>query len=101
VIILLTERWAVSGEQPPDGPGLSVFLVPPPSDRALLRRFVDLLERHGIEWGLASADVSASNALDFKVTNMTPGSCPPAPSWSGRRSRIGACFTPSWILIRT
>jgi len=57
----LTDRqWAVS----PDKSGTEVFLVPPMPDDARLRRFVELLESQGIEYGFATSPFGATDVTD-------------------------------------
>jgi hypothetical protein len=63
---LADRRWAVSGDQPAGGSGSNVFLMPPPADRALFTRFLDLLGRQGIEWGTAAETVTAHNVVDIR-----------------------------------
>ncbi len=41
------------------------LLVPPPSDGALLTRFTDLLNRHGIEFGFSPAPFQANVVVDL------------------------------------
>jgi hypothetical protein len=57
---LADRRWAVSAQES----DAEVFLVPPPADRPLLARFVDLLNRHGIEVETAGAAFEARDLVD-------------------------------------
>jgi len=53
-------RWAVSEAQS----GAEVFLLPPPADRPLFERFIELLERQGVESSFASGAFEASDVVD-------------------------------------
>lgn len=58
---LADRKWAVQA-------GLSdaeVFLLPPPADRPMFDRFVDLLIRQGIEVGVAATPVQAVDVTDI------------------------------------
>ncbi len=57
---LAGRRWAVTEAQS----GTEAFLLPPQADRSLSDRFVDLLERHGFEMGIAAAPVHATGVTD-------------------------------------
>ena len=53
-------RWAVSAV----GPFNETFLLPPGPDPSRRARFIDLLERHGIEFSVAAGSIDASDVLD-------------------------------------
>ncbi len=53
-------RWALSPEQS----GTEVLLVPPPTDEAGLERFLDLLNRHGLEFKQSVNSIKADDVVD-------------------------------------
>ena len=53
-------RWAVSAA----GPFNETFLLPPGGDPSRRARFIDLLERQGIEFSVAAGPIDASDVLD-------------------------------------
>ena len=53
-------RWAVSAV----GPFNETFLLPPGPDPSRRARFVDLLERQGIEFSVAAGPIDATDVLD-------------------------------------
>ena len=58
---LADHRWAVSD----DAPGPEAFLVPPMNDAAKRSRFLDLLDRQGIEYRIAPVDFVAEDVTDI------------------------------------
>ncbi len=58
---LADRRWAVQAA----GSDAEVFLLPPPPDRPMFDRFVDLLIRQGIEVGIAPTPLQAADVTDI------------------------------------
>ena len=63
---------AVNGDDELTG----TFLMPPNPDRARMDRFVDLLERHAIEYGFALEPVKGTNATDMWGNNTSSVNLP-------------------------
>ena len=53
-------EWAVSA----DRSGSEALVIPPPADRSRFARFLDLLNGHGIEFGLSQNAFTAENTVD-------------------------------------
>ena len=53
-------EWAVSA----DRSGSEVLVIPPPADRSRFARFLELLSRHDIEFGLSQNAFTAENTVD-------------------------------------
>ncbi len=75
---LRDRQWSVGQANGPAGQVVerSVFLVAPTPDESRFRRFVDVLSRQGIEWGVAAEPVTATNVVDIwgeaSVTKTLP-----------------------------
>lgn len=58
---LADRRWAID----PERSGTDTLVVPPPPDRTRFTRFMDLLSRHGMEFGLSVGGFAANDVVDI------------------------------------
>lgn len=87
----LTDRqWAVSA----DRSGTDTFLLPPMTDKAAFDRAVELLNRHGLEYGIAAEPVQATSVTnvwgDESETRQFPAGTLIVPAAQPRRRLLEA-----------